>query len=144
MHFCDNTAVNALLNFHMQTASARDIELNWEIDLPEKLGISDIDLCSIIGNILENAITACEGIPAQERFIDLSIRPDPDGHLYIIASNPFDGELRLDGTVYLSTHENGSGIGLSSISSTAAGYGGRAQFRHQEHEFYTDVVIPYT
>ena len=114
-HFCENIAVNALLNFHMQAANARGIVLDWEIDLPKDLPVSDIDL---------------------------SIRPDADGHLYIIASNSFDGKVRQSGSSYLSTHKNGSGIGLSSIASTAAMYGGRVNFRHREKEFYTDVLIP--
>ena len=43
---------------------------------------------------------------------------------------------------YLSTRSGGSGLGLKSISSTAAKYGGIARFSHEDGEFSSDVMIP--
>lgn len=142
IHFCENMAVNALLNYGMHIAESRNIERDWEVELPRHLSVSDTDLCSIIGNIMENAVIANESVPEEDRFIDLSIHPDADGNLYIIASNAFDGNVVMDGDEYRSTHKNGSGIGLNSIRSTASKYEGRARFRHQGNEFYSDVIIP--
>ena len=42
---------------------------------------------------------------------------------------------------YMSTRINGHGIGLKSITSTAAKYGGSARFSHEGNEFYTDVIL---
>ena len=52
------TAVNALLNYYMGRAQMVNAGIEWEISLPENLSISDIDLCGILGNILENAVLA--------------------------------------------------------------------------------------
>ena len=43
---------------------------------------------------------------------------------------------------YLSTRSGGSGLGLKSITSTAAKYGGMARFYHESNEFCSDVMIP--
>jgi len=166
--YCENTAVNALLNYYVQMAKTADTPIDLEISLPKSYSkvpagedrtagenvtekdtapaeehiVSDVDLCSIIGNILENAILACENVPKEDRFIDLAIRSGSDARLYIVATNSFDGKVRIDGENYLSTKKHGSGLGLKSIRETAARYKGSARFTHNGTEFYTDVVLP--
>lgn len=146
--FCSNTAVNALLNYYNQMAKADDIPLNLEISLQDDPQVSDIDLCSILGNILENAILACRDLPPEKRFIDLAVRREKDAPIYIVATNSFDGKVRMgsDGE-YVSTRRSGSGLGLRSIRQTAARYGGSVRFRNTcesegDAEFCTDVVLP--
>lgn len=142
IQYCKNNAVNAVLNFYMQSARQQDIRLNWKINLPETVEISNTDLCSIIGNILENAITACQSLPKEERFIQLSVLPRHNFYLYIVGVNSFNGKISKKGNRYLSTHKNGSGIGLTSIAVTAEKYGGSAEFSHAETEFYSNVMLP--
>ena len=139
--FCENTAVNALLNYYMNMAKTSSIPLEWEIDMPAELHVSDIDLCGILGNILENAIHACEKLPEADRFIDLILRYEAGVSLYIIVTNSFDGNVRMNGTEYLSTGRHGSGLGLISIRETAEKYNGLARFSHDEKEFHTDVML---
>ena len=146
--FCKNTAVNALLNYYLQMAKGDGTPLELEVALPEALPVSDIDLCSILGNILENAILACRNLPREHRFIDLVLRADPGAPVYMVATNSFDGQLRISGGHYLSTRRQGQGLGLKSISQTAAAYGGSARFTHSPGagpdspaEFCTDVVL---
>lgn len=141
VRFCENTAVNALLNFYLSMAKNAGIPLEWEISMPSNLPVSDIDLCGVLGNILENAIHACEKVPEEARFIDLAIRSKEDSRLYLVVSNSFDGNLRMNGKNYLSTDKHGSGLGLKSIRETAEKYGGTARFSHDASEFHTDVMM---
>ena len=46
-----------------------------------------IDLCSIVGNILENAITACLDLPKEGRFIHVVISEEQNQELYFAISN---------------------------------------------------------
>lgn len=144
-HYCTDTAVNALLNHYMHRALEQRIEIDLEVDLPKdtvgSTSVHRVDMCSILGNILENAIIACSTVPEDKRYVDLLIRND-SGMLYIVASNTFDGKVRVKDGRYLSTHRHGQGIGLSSITSTAKKYGGTVRFSHDDSEFRTDVVIP--
>lgn len=139
--FCENPAVNALLNYYMHMAKSAGIPLGWDISMPQELSVSDIDLCGVLGNILENAIHACEKIPKADRFIDLTLQYEQEGSLYIVATNSFDGRVRMNGTDYLSTSSHGSGLGLISIRETAEKYNGLARFSHDEKEFHTDVML---
>lgn len=140
--FCANSALNAILNHYSATAAQAGIKTDWRIDLPGELTVSDIDLCSIVGNILENAIHACREIPEEERKILFDIRTQHGAQLCIVATNSFSGKVRRLKGKYLSTKREGDGIGLESIRETAAKYGGIAEFSHSGSEFYSDVMIP--
>ena len=138
--FCNNSAVNALLNYYMHIASQNQIDLLLRIDVPDELPVSNVDLCDMIGNILENAIVACQG--TEERFIHFTMLAEDGVQLYIVSVNSFNGKVRQKNGVYLSTSRKGAGIGLSSIASTAESYGGMAQFSHEGDRFYCNVAIP--
>ncbi len=142
VNYCEHAALNALLNHYGEAAHQHSIRLRIVAELPEKLPLSDVDLCSITGNILDNAIAACLDVPETDRYINLSVSCPNDVRFGIVASNSFSGMVRMDGERYLSTHRGGSGIGLSSIRAAAERYGGTASFRHEEKEFIIGVVIP--
>ena len=139
--FCNDHAMNALLNHYMRQAKTNDIQTDLKVMLPEINHIDSIDLCSIVGNILENAIAACLDIPKERRFIRMVISEEQNKELYIAISNSFSGKLRKKGDRYLSTHKGGNGIGLISIAATAARYGGTVSFSHDDAVFYSDVVL---
>lgn len=142
VNYCSNLAVNALLNYYGNMGKNNHIRIEMEIALPDSLPVSDTDMCSILGNILENAILACDNLPDKDRFIDMAIRRENESMLYIVATNSFDGKANKNGDTYLSTRRSGSGLGLKSIKETAEKYGGSVRFSHKGTEFYTDVVLP--
>lgn len=140
--FCKDHAVNALLNYYHQLAKKAGIDLNWKIGLPEDVPVKSVDLCNIIGNILDNAITACQELPARQRWIQFTVESHYNANLYFVATNSFSGMVKLRDGRYLSTHHDGNGIGLASIESIAESYGGTALFEHKDKEFYSNVVLP--
>ena len=138
--FCKNSAVNAILTYYSGIAAHQDIQTDWHIDLPEQIGVSDIDLCSILGNLLENTIQGCL-TTASHRFINLSVDITKNGELYIISVNSFNGDVKKNDRKYLSTKKDGNGIGLLSISVTAEKYSGVANFYHSGMEFYSEIML---
>ena len=140
VHFCQNTALNALLNYYAHSADAYHIDFRFQSNLKDDLPISDVDLCSMIGNLLENAVTACQKV--EKGFISLSVLTEENVQLYIVATNSFDGTVRQKDGRYLSTNRRGNGIGLNSVRTTAEKYGGVAQFSHEGKLFYSNIAIP--
>ena len=132
--------LNALLNHYDHLTVQEVIRFSVQVRLPHPHPVSDVDLCSMVGNILENAVSACQ--KADEKRIHLTILTEDAAQLYIVAVNTFNGVVKLSGERYLSTDRKGSGIGISSVVSTAESYGGVALFSHQGTEFYRNVVIP--
>ncbi len=142
LNFCGLPSLNALLNYYYSQAVEQEIEAEFEIQLPKLLPLSEIELCGMIGNILDNAVAACKEVPQKQRFIDLSLKTNEEEALFIVATNSFDGNIRFRGGKYLSTRRQGSGMGLSSVSLTARRCGGSASFSHKGKQFYSDVVLP--
>lgn len=140
--YCRNPALNALLNYYVRLAERSGIRMKIQMRPPKAFRMTDPDLCGMTGNILENAIAACQGVPEQERSVQLQSNVHNDMYFIIVATNTFNGNVRMKNGEYLSTHKNGRGIGLSSIRSTAEKYGGVAEFSHDATKFYTNIMIP--
>ena len=144
VYYCKDHSINAVLNYYTDQAVSADIELTMRIELPEKLPFSDIDMCGMIGNVLDNAINACREVPPDDRRMMFTMMTQNDSQLLIVSSNSFNGKIKKLGERYLSTNRRGSGIGLTSISTTAQRCGGEARFSHDsfKKEFYVDIMLP--
>ncbi|MCR4720427.1 MAG: ATP-binding protein [Lachnospiraceae bacterium] len=140
-YYCENTAVNALLNYYMEQFKKAKTHFTLEADMPEKLPVTDVEMCAVIGNILENAMLACLEIKPEKRYVDLAIRVENDAQLYIVAENSFNGVVQIENGKYRTTH-SGNGIGLSSVMAVAQNCGGTARFSHEGGEFFSDVILP--
>lgn len=138
--YCPNGALNALLNFYAGKAKENDIRASFRIDIPRKLSVSDVDLCTIIGNILENAVTASLDLPESDRMLSLSGLVQ-NNRLYIVATNAFNGITRQRNGEYLSMRHSGNGIGLKSVRTSAEKYHGKAEFSHSGKEFHSNVLL---
>lgn len=139
--FCQDNALNALLNHYYQRALKDNIKTDIEVSLPDKLHMDSISLCSIVGNILENAIIACSELPESKRFIHLVISKEQGQEIYIAVSNSFNGKTRQKNGRYLSTHKGGNGIGLISVTATSEQHGGSASFTHDDKVFYSNIML---
>lgn len=139
--YCTNAALNALFNYYKEMADAQAIQTDWQLSLPEPLTVSELDLSSLFGNLMENAISGCMTLPPKERYFALSVEVRQENCLYIVSTNSFDGQAQKKGNAYLSTKQTGQGIGLFSITSIAKKYHGDARFINIGKEFYVDVML---
>ena len=58
---------DAILNSKLSLAGARKIAVNAKARVPEHMAVSDVNLCSILGNLLDNAIESCMRIEEPEK-----------------------------------------------------------------------------
>jgi len=140
-NYCRNNALNALFNYYGEIAEKDGIRCDWRICLPDELSVPEPELCSLLGNLLENAILGCRTAEPGQRTFELIIEPQHTEYLYIVSTNSFDGKVRQRNGRYLSTRHAGGGIGLSSIEATAARYGGTARFSHEGTAFCADIAL---
>ena len=138
--FCRNPALNTMLNYYVHVASLHKIDARLQVRIPNDLPVSDADLCSMVGNILENAVAACQS--STEKSIRLTIIAEDQMQLYIVVVNSFDGNVCQRDGRYISTKSDGDGIGLVSVAAIAEKYGGMAQFSHEGKLFYSNIAIP--
>ena len=139
--YCSNAALNALFGYYREMADSEKVRTDWKIELPELLTVSELDMAALFGNIMENAISACAELPDEERYFNLTAEIRHGNTLYVVSTNSFDGKVRKGRDGYHSTKHSGRGTGLMSIAAVAEKYGGSAQFRNSDKEFYVDVAI---
>jgi len=65
-----NIMIDAILNSKLSLIRSHSVTVSAKASVPDKLTISEIDLCNIIGNMLDNALEACLRQPEEsDRFI---------------------------------------------------------------------------
>ena len=140
--YTKNNAVNAVLNFYAAQTKNEGIDVSFSIDIDKWQILSDVELCTMIGNLLENAIDAAKNADDKERFIELTMTTHGGCWLYIVETNGFDGNIKRKSGEYHSTKGSGRGLGIASVKSTVEKYKGKAEFSHQGQEFYVNIAIP--
>ena len=100
----------------------------------------DSDLSVIFGNLLENAVEACDRMTEGDKFISLSSSLQ-NGLLAVTMDNSFDGNFRKEGDRVRSSKRDDFGIGLASVRSLAQKAGGDARFEANGNVFLSSVYV---
>jgi hypothetical protein len=137
--FCDNVAVNALIDDYNNRFAKAETTFDVNTVLPDDFEISSYELCTLLGNLLENAFEAV----AQCKRREVNLRIQASGKMLIIrTSNSFSGVVKKDGLKIVSIKETGGGHGLKSVSLIAEKYGGNVSIAYSETDFTVSILIP--
>lgn len=138
-----NVMVDAILNSKISLAKSKDINVNAKAIVPKELKILEIDLCVIIGNLLDNAIEACMKIDnPHDRFIRVYVDIFKE-QLYISVQNSNGGKIKKIGKTYHTTKESNShGFGLIRVDNIVNKYNGYINRQNEEGVFATEVMLP--
>ncbi len=135
-----NVTVDAILNSKLTLIKSKDIPVDAVARVPDDLKISEIDLCAIIGNLLDNAIEAVLPLPPEARFIRIYIGM-LKSQLYISVTNSTAVEPRKVGEKYVSTKGEGRGVGLMRVDGIAKRNGGTVNRQNESGVFATEVLL---
>ena len=58
--YCKNMSVDAILHYYASQLEQKGIKYRYSVEVPEKMKISDLDICRIFGNLMENAVRAVQ------------------------------------------------------------------------------------
>ena len=129
---CRNPVVDAFLYTRTQEAGLRGVPVRADVSLPVELPVSNTDLIVAFGNLLDNALEACSGIP--DAAITLRAHMDK-GYLVIQESNSVRAR-QPQGRKPRRIPELERGVGFRVLGSLAKKYDG--SFRHTcENDTYT-------
>lgn len=136
-----NLMADAIINSKLSMAQARNININCKAELPQELVISDIDMCVILGNLLDNAIEACEKIEENKRFLRIYTVVNKK-QLYISIQNSAREELDFDEKNYISTKRGNHGLGMKRVKLIVDKYQGFLNLQNEPGIFAAEVSIP--
>jgi hypothetical protein len=146
--YCENTAVNAVVSWYAIKAEQIGVRLDLRFPLPKDMGrVSEMDLCVITGNLLENAVEACARMESGEngeRFITARVKTQ-GAFLVITVENSFDGTWTRHGDVYFSHKPESAGknegVGLTSVKMVCEKYGGNLKVTAGETSWQVSALV---
>lgn len=145
MTYAPHPAINTVLTAMLARAQKQSIQVERRVDVPETLPFPDTELCTVLMNLLQNALEANTLAPEGARKwlrVDLHIR---GVHLYMGVENSRFGPVDYDGETGLcrTTKEDKSahGYGLKAVQSVARKYQSELVLKFPEGSFSAATAL---
>ncbi len=143
--YCENTTLNLVLSAYASKAEQKGITLDIEAVVPVSLPFPDTELCTLLANGLENAVTAAaSGSDSYRRSRPPVVRVSCRVHKYnllILIENTFYGQVDIkNGLPH--THKEGHGFGVKSIAMLVDKHKGYYSFSANKGLFTLKIVLP--
>lgn len=137
-------AIDYLISSKMALAEQRQIETRVNIEFPRNTNIRSVDLVTIIGNLLDNALESAGTAPEHLRFLGLTVRRI-NSMLIIKVENRCDkAPIQEDGKLLTSkTDKMFHGWGLKSVQTAAEHYDGTIHTEYENGVFKSVVTLSF-
>lgn len=136
-----NVSVDAIVSSKVSIARKNDITVNCKAQVPKTLSVSDVDLCAILGNLLDNAIESCARVEPERRFLRIYIGIYRK-QLYISVSNATRERKRKKQSELITGKNGEHGFGLQRIDRIAQKYDGYVNRKNEPGVFATEIMLP--
>lgn len=139
---CGNATLDAIIGIAQRKMRAAGVQFNYKIAVPKNLGINDVDLCSLVLNLLDNAVEYCAGRLSGDRKISLEITLLNKTLIVKVANDilPEDAERALT----LKTNkknESAHGFGSKIVASIAESYNGSICYEIIDGKFTASAML---
>lgn len=136
-----NVNLDAILNSKISLAIHNGVHVEYKAVCPKELKVRDIDLCALIGNLLDNAMEACEKMEVKDAFIRLYIGILKK-QLYISVTNSTNEVVRKLDSEWISNKRGNHGHGLKRINLIVEKYNGYINRQNEPGVFVTEIMLP--
>ncbi len=139
---CENYAANAVMDHYIRKANELEVPIKVSFHLGNQVGMSDGDLCVLLGNTVENAIEAASKLPPEKRFVSVNATEEA-GRIYMTFDNSFDGTFKKIEGNYLSRKRDFSeiGVGIASVNAIVKKYGGDMKIEISDNVFKLSIML---
>jgi len=142
LYHSGNLQLDSILNAKLAIAEKGQIRIHCDASIPPQLHVSDLDLCVILGNLLDNAIESCRKIKdSDERFIRVYIGILKK-QLYISITNATSETVKQRTDHYFTTKRGDHGHGLKRVDQVVKKYDGYLNRQNEPGIFATEIVLP--
>lgn len=138
-----NKNIDAIINMEMSKADAKGVKTDVSVVVPPRLPFSDTALCSIISNLIDNAVEACVRFDLKQQGVCVRIYPRQD-YLYICVKNTLPSDVDRDRLLSLNTVKSDSvnhGYGTQIVKRLVAQYDGYVTYSVENDEFIAEAMI---
>lgn len=136
-----NLMTDAILNSKLTLARRKDISVNCTAKLPEQLPVEDVDLCVILGNLLDNAIEGCGRMEKGDRFLRVYLAVNGN-QLYFSVQNSAKEEPDFEERNYITKKRGNHGLGMKRVKAAVDKYQGYLNLANEPGIFAAEVTMP--
>ena len=145
VNYCSNKILNAIL--HERQIKADELGIKYHINLSQDLyvdHIDDMDLISIVGNLIDNAIEASSKL-SEDGFVKIKMFMANEGHFMVwemrnnFLTSPVLGRKGFITSKY---SKDEHGIGIHIVEKIVQSYGGKLKIDIDDLEFNASIIFP--
>ena len=139
--YTGNEVLDLLVDEKKKSCEAGKIRFECSMDLSDGSFMNLIDVCVIFGNILDNAIEACERYEG-EKYIKMFADSYND---FLVIKSENSTKLESANTKFLPTQKKdykNHGLGMGCIQDSLDKYGGTFNYEVKDHVFKMNIIIP--
>lgn len=136
-----NLMVDAILNSKLTLARRQKVAVNCKAKAPKQLSVEDVDLCVILGNLLDNALEACALVAEESRFLRIYMAVNKR-QLYLSVQNAAQEEPDFEARHYITRKRGNHGLGMKRVQAAVDKYGGYLRLANESGIFAAEVTMP--
>lgn len=136
-----NLMVDAILNSKLTLARRQKIKINCKTKVPERISVEDVDLCVILGNLLDNALEACALVEEERRFLRVYMTVHKS-QLYFSVQNAAKEEPDFEARNYITRKRGNHGLGMKRVQAAVDKYDGYLRLANEAGIFAAEVTMP--
>ncbi len=132
--YTNNTIINTILVLKKTYGLQAGIDISYSIDVPDNLPVTELDICTLLCNMLDNGIEAALKCPYDSRFVKLQIKTNNE-YLFVTTKNSVfneSGTIDFSKSAKSATDEHGFGVEL--IRSITNKYNGHLSINHNSQK----------
>ena len=136
---CSNNVINSIINLELTKAKIKNIKIDVKVVVPPSLPFKDIDLVSLLTNMIDNAL---ENYYSEGKDVIIVRIMKQNDFIRFIVSNPINMEkINMRALTKTSKVGRGHGYGTKIIKNIANAYKGYADFNIEDGRFVCDAVL---
>lgn len=143
MQYCEHTSLNAVLVYYCDWVRHIGANVDVKASVPQYIGINNAELCSLVGNLLENATEAIMKQTDGDKRLTVRIRyqDGPPASLFVVVDNTYDSAITRINDDFASSKHGGAGLGTQTVRRTVQQHHGTASFDYDGDIFRASVML---
>ena len=146
--FCKDSILNTILALKYARAQKENLEMNIKVDSYVRTKVEDFDLCSIVANLIDNAIEGAKRVKdsgSETKPIQINVGQRGD-YLVLKVENPIIEPLKKNKKGRFISSKTGNsqehGRGVAIVENALAKYDGDLRFEESEDSFIAIAFMP--
>lgn len=136
----DDEVLGVMLNYKDNKCSEQGIDTDWNINLPTERTIRKIDIVEIFGNIIDNAIEACQRMQSSKKYIKISTCFRANFWMITVENSKNVSEQPVK-SKFKTNKKGDHGLGMKIVSQIVNKYDGVIKYYDNGNSFVMELML---